>query len=471
MSLRKKKLPPSDDMKWVLPLSPDGGPRYLQIVNLLAQAIANETLRPGDRLPPQRHLAETLGVDLTTVTRAYDEARQRHLLEAHGQRGTYVRGPESELTQWVDLSLNVPPVPFHVDLPGLLRQGLSSLITTRNDVNLLMTYRLGGGSHTDRLAAAQWLSPMLGAVDPSRIVVCPGAQAALAALILNLTGPGDAVLTEPLVYPGLRTAVQQLGRRIVPVATDDSGMRPDALEQACRNHNARFVYLNPTLQNPTAHTMPAERRLEIAAAAARSGAKIIEDDPYWLFEHEAAAPIAAIAPDRVCYISTLSKCLSPGLRTAFVVLPAPSLEDQFLSAMRTFALMPMPLATALVTRWIQDGSAQMLLENVQAEARARQQLASQVFPDAGRTAPAEGIHLWRRLPEHWNARDLARAAREESLAVTPADAFYVGAGEPPSAIRISLGGGRDRNQLSGALRSLSALLSGNPSWRRTEVVI
>lgn len=465
MSPRKRKPSPGDGISWFAPLSADGAPRYMQIANLLAQAIANETLRPGDRLPPQRQLAAAFGVDLTTITRAYDEARKRNLIEAHGQRGTFVRGPESELAQWVDLSLNVPPVPLHVDLPGLLRQGLSA-VAVRHDVNLLITYHLGGGSHADRQAAAQWLAPILGSVDGTRVVVCPGAQAALAAIILSQTEPGDVVLSEPLIYPGLRTAVQQLGRRIVPVPTDGSGMLPDALEEACQTHRARLVYLNPTLQNPTTHTMPMERRQEIAASTCRSGVRIIEDDPYWLFANDAPAPVAAIAPDQVYYISTLSKCLSPGLRTAFVVLPDPVMEDRFLTSVRTFSLMAMPLATALVTRWIQDGSAQMLLQGIQAEARARQQLASQIFPGI----TAEGIHLWRPLPDYWDARELARAAREEGLAVTPPDAFHVGAGSPPGAIRISLGGSRDRNQLATALRNISALLTGKPS-ERTAVVI
>jgi DNA-binding transcriptional MocR family regulator len=469
MNPRKKKPKADDAMSWVVPLSADGGPRYMQIANLVAQAIADETLRPGDRLPPQRQLAEALGVDLTTITRAYDEARKRNLLEAHGQRGTYVKGPESELTQWVDLSLNVPPVPLHVDLPALLRQGLSS-VTARHDVNLLITYHLGGGSHVDRQAATQWLAPMLGAADPSRVIVCPGAQAALAASILNQTAPGDAILTEPLVYPGLRTAAQQLGRRIVAIPVDDSGMRPDALEQACRTHNARLVYLNPTLQNPTTHTMPVGRRREIAALVARLDARIIEDDPYWLFAQDAPAPIATIAPEHVYYISTLSKCLSPGLRTAFVALPGNASPDRFLAAIRTFSLMAMPLATALVTSWIQDGSAQMLLQGIQAEARARQQLAAQIFPDAGLAIPFEGIHLWHALPDCWNARELARTAREEGLAVTPPDAFHASDGDPPRAIRISIGGGRDRNQLSAALRNLAGLLTSRPS-ERTEVVI
>jgi DNA-binding transcriptional MocR family regulator len=59
-------------------------------------------------------------------------------------------------------------------------------------------------------------------------------------------------------------------------------MRPDALEAACRAHAIRLIYLNPTLQNPTTHTMPEHRRRDIAQVAAQCGARIIEDDPYWL---------------------------------------------------------------------------------------------------------------------------------------------------------------------------------------------
>jgi DNA-binding transcriptional MocR family regulator len=469
MALKRKKPPVNKAMDWVTPLSPDGGPRYLQIADLLEQAISEGTLHPGDRLPPQRLLAEALGVDLTTVTRGYDEARLRRLLEAYGHRGTYVSAPPGELTQWVDLSMNIPPAPAQVDLSTLLKQGLSHL-ATRSDVNLLMTYHIGGGSPTDRLAAAQWLSPMFESVETSRIVICPGAQAALAAAILTLTQPGDTVLAESLVYPGLRTAVQQLGRRIEPVSGDEAGMLPDALERACREYGARLVYINPTLQNPSARTIPSDRRRDIVEAAARADATIIEDDPYWLFADNAPAPLATLAPDRVFYISTLSKCLSPGLRTAFVVLPDAAIEDRFLSAMRSFALMAMPLATALVTLWIQDGSAQALLAGVQAETRARQQLAAHIFPNPERSTRRQGIHIWHSLPNHWEARDLARAARADGLAVTPPDAFYLGPGKPPSAIRVSLGGGRDRNQLSTALRNLAALLASKPA-ERTEVVI
>lgn len=100
-------------------------------------------------------------------------------------------------------------------------------------------------------------------------------------------------------------------------------MLPDMLEQACRRHQPALVYLNPTLQNPTALTMPERRRKELAAIARRCKVRIVEDDPYWRLADAAPPPFAALAPEQVIYISTLSKCLTPGLRVAFVLIRDP----------------------------------------------------------------------------------------------------------------------------------------------------
>jgi DNA-binding transcriptional MocR family regulator len=455
-------------ISWIGDFAQQAGPRYLQIVGFIERALSDGRLRPGDRLPPQRQFAALLRVDLTTVTRAYDEAKRRHLLEAHGARGTYAAAPKVELAQMLDLSMNIPPPPADVDFADLLKQGLSQVLM-RTDPDLLMTYHLGGGSRADGTAGAMWLAPMFEtAIAPDRIVACPGAQSALAALILKLTRPGDAIVAEPTVYPGLRSAAEQLGRRVVAAETDGAGLRPDRLEAACRKHRARLVYLNPTLQNPTASTMPEQRRKDIARTAATCGAAIIEDDPYWLLAADAPPPLAHFAPGQVYYISTLSKCLSPGLRAAFVVLPEASERDGFLAALRSFALMSTPLTTALVTQWIHDGSAAQLLAGVQAEARARQDLTTQIL-GSPLDVPREGIHVWLDLPDYWTSQDLARTARAEGLAVTSSEAFHDGPA-PPNAIRISLGGVRDRTRLAAALKKLSQLLARKPSERR-EVVI
>ncbi|TYK70258.1 PLP-dependent aminotransferase family protein [Comamonas sp. Z1] len=447
---------------WLPRLAVHGGPRFLQIADALQAAMADGSLKPGDRLPPQRQLAAQLNLDLTTVTRAYDEAGRRHLLEGRGARGTYVAAPRIELTSVLDLSMNTPPPPAGVDFDDLLKQGLSQVMMGA-DTALLMTYHLGGGSDSDRKAGARWLEPMFGSLDSAQVVVCPGAQAAIAALILALTKPGDVILTEPASYPGLRTAATQFGRRIVAVEADQHGMVPEMLEQACHQHQPGLLYLNPTLQNPTAITIPERRRKELANIAKRCNVRIVEDDPYWLLADAPPPPTATFAQEQVSYISTLSKCLTPGLRVAFVLIRDPHERERFLVALRSFALMVAPLTAALATQWILDGSAAALMEGVRKEARLRHWMARDIL--AGRySGTGDGLHVWLELPGYWNSSQLARAADNEGIAVTPAEAFATSATGSGSvnAIRISLGSIKDRGRLQTGLQRLSHLLARRP---------
>ena len=452
---------------WLPRLAVRGGPRFLQIADALQVAVAEGSLKPGDRLPPQRQMAAWLAVDLTTITRAYDEARRRMLLEGRGARGTYVAAPKVELTSILDLSMNTPPPPQGVDFDDLLKQGLSQVLM-RADGGMLMTYHLAGGSDSDRQAGARWLEPMLGLLDARQLVVCPGAQAAIAALMLALTAPGDVILTEPMGYPGLRAAATQFGRRIQGVEADEHGMLPERLEQACRAHQPALLYLNPTLQNPTGITMPPHRRQALAGVARRCKLRIIEDDPYWRLADAAPPPVATCAPEQVYYISTLSKCLTPGLRVAYVLIRDPQERERFLAALRSFALMVAPLSAALATQWIFDGSANALMQGVRQEARQRHWMARDVL--AGRySGDGDGLHVWLGLPAYWSPAQLARAADSEGIAVTPAEAFAMGS-ESAHAIRISLGGIQDRRRLQSGLQRLSQLLARQPEAFSAAVV-
>ena len=462
-----KTIQDEDVPLWLPRLAGNKGPRFLQIADALQAAVVDGSLKPGDRLPPQRQLAAQLDVDLTTITRAYDEARRRNLLEGRGARGTYIAAPKVELTSIFDLSMNTPPPPDGVDFDDMMKQGLSQVLM-RADNGLLMTYHLGGGSDSDRKAGAKWLEPMLGQLDARQLVVCPGAQAAIAALILALTVPGDVILAEPTTYPGLLAAVTQFGRHIIAVEADEHGMMPGMLEEACRRHKPGLVYLNPTLQNPTAITMPERRRKELAIIAKRCNVRIVEDDPYWLLADAPPPPIATFAPEQVAYISTLSKCLTPGLRVAFVLIRDAHERERFLAALRSFALMAPPLTAALATQWILDGSADGLMEGVRKEARLRHRMARDIL--AGRYSGAgDGLHVWLELPAYWNPSQLARAAEREGIAVTPAEAFATGSGTV-NAIRISLGSIKDRARLQAGLQRLSHLLARRPDSFSAAVV-
>ena len=444
---------------WIGKFSQQDGPRYLQLADFIEHALADGRLNPGDRLPPQRRVAALLQVDLTTVTRGYDEAKRRNLLEGRGAQGTYAAAPKVELRQTVDLSLNLPPPPAGLDFSDMLKRGLDQVLR-HSDNDLLMTYHLGGGSDADRAAGAQWLQPVLPRLDGANVLVCHGAQVALAALILVLTAHGDLIAAEPAVYPGLRRAAAQLGRRVVTIGTDGDGMRPDLLDQACIEQRVRAIYLNPTLQNPTTHTMPVARRRALLLVAARHGVQIIEDDPYSLLTSNAPPPLAQLRPAQVCYVATLSKCLAPGLRTAYVVLPDAQLRERWLSAIRMSSVMTPPLTTSLATQWINDGAAQQLLDGIKQEAATRRDLGATILAREG-FAGVEGIHVWLQLPSYWNSAALAAAAQARGVTVGSSDRFY-GDAKAPAAIRISLGSVRDRTHLASALKKLASLLSQRP---------
>lgn len=440
---------------WIRPLDPLAGPRYLQIADRISQAVAAGTLRPGDRLPPQRTLADLLAIDLTTVTRGYAEARQRNLLDAVTGRGSFVAAQPEPSGPPVDLGMNIPPAPKGVRLAELMQRGIAEVLA-RSSADLLMTYHVGPGSLSDRAAGCAWLGPVLGRIAPERLVVAPGAQSALLALLTLLTTPGAALLCEPLTYPGLLAAARHCGLNPVPVACDADGLRPDALETAIRDHGARVLCLTPTIQNPTAITMPESRRREIVAIARARDLNLIEDDPYSLLAADAPPALAALAPERTYHVATLSKTLTPGLRTAFVVLPPGKEPDALVQALRAITLMPAPLMTALATHWIRVGAAGELLDGVRREAAARQALARTILPASGRSHP-NGLHVWQTLPAHWDRHRLIEAARREGLGVSPSDSFNV-AGPAPDAVRISLGGVPDRARLAEALKTLAAII-------------
>ncbi len=448
------------------------GPLYLGIADAIGQAIARRELLGGDRLPPQRQLAEALGIDLTTVTRAYAEAHRRGLLDARVGRGTFVRAEAASLEHGdparalVDMSMNLPPQP--PSLRKLLQDSLAELVR-ESDLHTLMTYRSGAGSLRDRVAAGAWLRPVMGEIDPDRILVCAGAQCAMTALMTTLARPGDAVLTDPLTYPGFRALAGQLGLRLVAVRADAQGLLPDALEQACRDAQPKAIYCVPTIHNPTTATLPVRRRQALAELALRHAVPIVEDDAYGLLPSQPLPAIASLVAGAGYYVATLSKCLSPGLRTAFVVAPGGMEVRRLVEAVRATSLTPSPLLTSLVTRWMEDGSAATLRDAIRQEASARQEIARQVLAGTGMAAHPEGLHVWLTLPAQWSRAEFTTHLRQRGLALVASDSFAVAA-PAPNAVRICIGAAESREALRAALLAVAEAMRMDAPTHLADIV-
>lgn len=439
--------------------------KSLGIVEALEADLRAGRVRPGDRLPAQRAIAEALDVDLTTVTRAFNEARRRGLVDAHPGRGTFIRdagepdaasGGAAGATA-LDLSMNMPPQPAAAALHRRIPEGIAALLADPRGM-LHLHYQESTGSEPDRRAAATWLRGRVDAVTPDRVVVAGGAQSALFALCAILLRPGETIAAGALTYPGLKAVAAQLGLALAPLAMDDGGIVPEAFERACRDGAPRALYVIPSIDNPTTATLSEERRRRLVAIARAHDVAVLEDDPYSPLTPEPAPAFAALAADITWHIATLSKCATPALRVAYVVAPTSAQALRLAGALRATTLMAPPLMAALASRWILDGRLDEITRAIRAENAARQALAASILGGAAFAADPHGHHLWLRMPPHWRAGAFAEHADRSGVAIVPSAAFAVAA-SPVEAVRLSLGVAPDRAALEDALTLIAGLLS------------
>lgn len=434
------------------------GPIYLRIVDSIAAARSDGDLRPGDRLLPQRELCKLLGVDLTTVTRAFSEARRRHLIDAAPGRGTFVTATATE-EPLLDLGMIIPPAPSRLNLPALIREGIDGILK-RSSAEVLLSYHPGSGSALERGAASSWLERSAGRTPVDRIIVGSGAQTLLTAVVLAMTCEGDPILCDSLTYPGAISLMRGTRRRLIGIAADEHGMRPDLLEEKAGESGARLVYLNPTFHNPTALVMPEARRREIAAVARRLGLTLVEDDPYGALISRPPASFVASMPEATIHIATLSKSLSPFLRTAFLIGPDAETADRIASMLRQITLMAPPLMTGLAAEWIRSGLAGDIAAAVREEIVARQALAKAILPGEAVGHP-EALHVWLPLKPSESAARIVEEARRRSLSVS-SDADFATTEDAPTGLRIALGAIRSHATLQQALIGLMAV-HGEPA--------
>jgi DNA-binding transcriptional MocR family regulator len=449
---------------WVPDLTAHEGPRYLAIVEALAGDVTAGVLGPGARMPTHRDLADRLGMTVGTVSRAYAEAARRGLVSGEVGRGTFVRsrslpslGVETRPSGFLDLSQNHPP-PEGGDFRAALESTLVAL-ARQSDLGPLVDYPADAGNPADREAGAEWIARTGLAATPDRVLVCAGSQHGLTAVLATLLGPGDLLLTEELTYPGLKAVAGLLHLRLQGLAMDAHGLRPDAFEEACRNGAPRAVYTIPTIQNPTACIMPEERRREIAAIARAHAVPIVEDDIHALLPEERPRPIAAFAPELSYYVMSTSKTLMPGLRIAYALVPE-AMVARLAASLRASAWSAAPLMAALASSWIRDGTADVIVQERRREAAARQVLVRECLPGADYAAHPCGYYAWLRLPAPWRADGFAADLKARGILVTPPEAFVVGRGPVPHAVRLCLGAPRTREELVRGLTAVGEVLRG-----------
>jgi 2-aminoadipate transaminase len=276
------------------------------------------------------------------------------------------------------------------------------------------------------------------------VIVTSGSQQALTLVAALLLEPGSVVLVEEPGYLAALQAFRLAGARLVPVACDEDGLLPDALEAAVTRERPVLLYTVPTFQNPTGRTLPEQRRREIARIAAEQGLWILEDDPYGQLRYsgEQMGHIAALpeVEDRVLALSTLSKIVAPGLRIGWVRAPE-TVRRQLVIAKQAADLHTSTIDQAASAIWLGEadleGHVRHLCEVYGARRDALLEGLQEALPPGSTwNRPGGGMFVWARLPEGWDAAQLLPAALAQDVAFVPGAPFFAGPADD-AALRLS----------------------------------
>lgn len=336
-------------------------PLYQQIMLLIEEKVKAGELSPGTRLPSERKLAETLGVNRSTVIRSLEELAVQGLLIRKTGSGTYVnpdkwglqtkpvinwgsplieepRGThspyeqaaqallESQKTKVIDLSKGILP-------PDLLPELHSPDLSWKE---LVDQEKEQATSHTGISSLKQSVQAFLQEtyqmeVPLDEIMITSGTQNALFLISQGLLKPGDAVGIEaPSYFYSLRL-FQAAGLRIVPIPMDAEGMTVKGLQEASLKHPLKMIFLNPVFQNPTGLVMSTRRKQEILDYCLMKRIPIVEDDAYGGLSFDDSLdtrPLKMIDQNQqVIYLGTLSKLAGRHLRIGWMIGPQPVLEN------------------------------------------------------------------------------------------------------------------------------------------------
>ncbi len=449
------------------------GPKYLALARRLRSDIQDGVLSEGAQIPPVRDLAWALKVTPGTVARAYQIVMQEGLLKATVGRGTFVAATAPRLgpAQPSPAERDTRPVAGRLDLrsPGLPEVGQSaamaeSLHRIAARINgSWMEYPDQNREYALRAAVCDWVAGrVLGPVGPQDAVLTHGGQNGVGiALACCLRGDRPVVLIEELCYPGFRYAARMARAEVHGIELDAEGIRPDALEAACRRLGAQVLMVTPEAQNPTTARMSLARRQQIVSIARRYNLQIIEDECYVPRDNDGPT-LRALAPERTWYVGSLSKTFSAGLRFGYVICPSGQGAAGRLAAQHSYFALSVPIS-ALVLDLFDSGAAARIRAAVMAEFAARCELAvNRLGAFAIRWQPGLPF-LWIDLPQGWRASSFMRRAEAADVLIRSADQYATVTGRAPNAVRFTLAGAAPRDRLDQGLQVLAGLLQSPPS--------
>lgn len=284
--------------------------------------------------------------------------------------------------------------------------------------------------------------------QPDNLLITTGSQQGLDLLARVLIDPGDLVAIESPTYLAAVNALELSRPRFLTVPTTPKGMDVDALVNG--QARPKVLYVVPTFSNPCGSQMPLEARVKLLQWAAQNSVFIIEDDPYSELRFPGTQKLPSlyhlashlsVAKGWVAYLSTLSKCIAPGLRIGWMVAPEAVL-DACVRVKQAMDLHTSSLTQEIAAVYLQsdlmDAAVERMRVSYEFRYRIMREALEESFGDRLTVGDAEGgMFLWARFNDGTRTRDLLPEAIQDNVMFVPGSAFYAQGNHGHSELRLS----------------------------------
>ena len=418
-----------------------------QLYVQLREIILGGRLGDGARMPSTRRLCLELQVSRTVTLAAYDQLAAEGYLGSRPGSGFFVeplvhRNARREGADPGHHAENASHEPEFSDRPFNARAQAVTLFPHRTWARLLArSWRQqgDGASHLTargfprlREAVAQHLYALRGVpYHPDQILITTGNSDALQLIVRSFARPRrdgrDSAWVEDPSYEASVRVLRAEGLTIVPVPVDASGLNVAA--GIALDGTARFALLTPARQFPLGMPLALNRRLELLNWARGSGAILIEDDydSEIRFTGRAVPSLAALGPESVLTLGSLSKLTFPGLRIGYIAGP-PRMISRLASSRSEAGTHVATTGQAALAEFLSEGAFAKHLRALRGHLNQRRKLLLQrLEADVGADVivlPQEvGMHLTILLGERFQAASadvsLATDAAAQGLHLDP----------------------------------------------------
>lgn len=449
-------------MSW-LPKKPKNNKTlFLDIAEQLEEDIRNGVLLPGTKLPPQRELADYLDINVSTIKRAFKVCEDKGLLSGRVGSGTFVvygalanihLTPNYDVQRLIEMGSVFPEITSHEESKILIRSILAD-----PDLDSLFQYGRPEGLLWQKQAALKLIKDSGCETTVERLLPASGGQNAIAAILAGLFKPGDRIGTDPLTYPGFKSAAKMLGIQLVPIRHENNEMSEEGLIYAYKNEKIKGVYIMPDYQNPTTHIMSQPCRKMVAGISKKYNLIIIEDGIHSLLNEHTQKAVANYAPEQTIYIASFSKTVAPGLRLAYLVIPEKyitALSDALYNINLTLS----PFLMELASRMIASDEADRLIKTHRRFNKHRNAIANRYLAQYKLLGSDECLFRWLLLPEKFSGEQFEKLTFNAGVSVYASERFAVGNVKPPNAVRIAVSAPNSDEELKRALNILKGILS------------